>query len=361
MKDRLANLLANKPLTGLIVAAGLAGGVAMGLGIGWLLWPVRVARVDVADLKDSAKNEYLTLIAKTFAFDQNLERARERLALLNDSAVLDRVMDLAFADESENKPEATQLAALAIALGATDNDIALIAQSGAPTLLPASRPTFTPSPSQVATSTSLSASTDVPTARLFAPISSATPTRRRFATSTPKPSPTLTVTPVTATSTPKPPTPSPTATPVPIPATTWLPSYPGEWPGGAGYQPVSAAPGQRFWHLARALYCDTNDERNNCPNLPGGGTGTSTYVMLIDAGGNRTTAPLLINGSLSNEEQKSADDPCQCNYSFPDSDATIQIGGAPSDAISGLALYSVKARLSQYHVRYFLWFQYLTR
>ncbi len=356
--DGPAKLQPDKPLTWIVVAVGLVSGVALGLGIGWLLWPVQVAKVEVADLKDSVKSEYIALVAKTFAYDRNLARARERLARLNDSAILDRITDLTFAYESENKPEAAQLAALAIALGATDKDIALIAGSEIPTLPPTPISTFTvtPFPIQVATSTPLLATP-------LAPTSSATSTRRRTstATATPKPSSTLTATPITATATPKSPTPSPTSTPVPVPATTWLPGYPAEWPGGASYQPVSVTPGQRFWHLAKALYCDSNDERNNCPNLPGGGTGTSTYVMLIDAGGNRTTAPLIINGSLSNEEQKSADDVCGCNYTFPDSDASIQIGGLPSDTISGLALYSVKTGLNHYHVRYFLWFQSLTR
>src|SRR5574341_1130670 len=269
----------NKPLTGLVVVVGLLGGVAIGLGIGWLLWPVQVAKVEVADLKDSVKNEYIALVAKTFAYDQNFARARERLARLNDSALLDRITDLTFAYESENRPEAAQLAALAIALGATDKDIALIAQSGTPIASPTPIPTFTATPvSQAAASTPLPTNTLAPTA-----------TRRRTSTptATPKPSHTFTVTPVTATATPKPPTPSPTATPAPAPATTWLPSYPAEWPGGAYYQPVTVAPGQRYWHLSFALYCEDYDTRNNCHNLPGGDTATTIYIKIQDASGNR--------------------------------------------------------------------------
>lgn len=133
----------------------------------------------------------------------------------------------------------------------------------------------------------------------------------------------------------------------------WLPDR-SQWPPSTSLQSVTATPGSQYWHLVKALYCDFNDSRNNCPNLPGGGAGTSTYVMLIDASGNRTDAPLL---SPSGQVQKSSSDMCNCNYTFEDSGTPIQIGGAPSDSISGLILYSVQTKLTRYHVRYFLTFQ----
>lgn len=154
----------------------------------------------------------------------------------------------------------------------------------------------------------------------------------------------------------QPPAPTPPKPPSPS-NTVWLPDR-SQWPPSTSLQAAAVSPGKQYWHLVRALYCDFNDTRNNCPNLPGGGAGTSTYVMLIDSSGRRMDAPLL---SPPGQEQKSPSDMCNCNYTFPDSSTAIQIGGYPSDSTAGLVLYSVQAGLSQYHVRYFLTFQLSTK
>jgi hypothetical protein len=158
--------------------------------------------------------------------------------------------------------------------------------------------------------------------------------------------------------------PSPAQPPAPTPPksaspsnTVWLPDR-SQWPPSTSFQAAAVSPGKQYWHLVRALYCDFNDTRNNCPNLPGGGAGTSTYVMLIDSSGRRMDAPLL---SPPGQQQKSPSDMCNCNYTFLDGSTAIQIGGNPSDSIAGLVLYSVQAGLSQYHVRYFLTFQLSTK
>ena len=138
-----------------------------------------------------------------------------------------------------------------------------------------------------------------------------------------------------------------------------MPAFPTEWPGGAKYEPVNVAPGQKFWHLAKAIYCDQDDEHDYCQNMPGGGKGTDTYIMFIGGG-----APIAVTGSdgkALSMEPKAAGDMCNCAYSFLSNGYTIQVAGAPSDKISGLTLYSVNAKLSQWHVRYFLWFQQVTR
>lgn len=84
--------------------------------------------------------------------------------------------------------------------------------------------------------------------------------------------------------------------------------------------------------------------------------------MLINASGARASAPLIVtkpDGKLAGVEdinvEKSPNDMCLCNYGFLSKGWTIQVGNAPSDKISGLALPENQ------HVRYFLTFQLVTR
>jgi hypothetical protein len=269
----------------------------------------------------------LTLVADTYAYDKDLDRAKSRLNELKDKNIGVRISALAKKFAAQNQPAAANLAALALALGETDPHIALIAATVTPT------PTLTPTPTEP-------------------PIPTLTPP------ATPTWTPTATLTP-TRTATRRPLTP----TPKPVPPTNWIPPL-AEWPSGAKYQDASAsvAAGQKYWRLVKAMFCDLKDKHDYCRDLPGGESGTSTYVMLIDANGARTTAPLIVtksDGKTATPDdigiQKSAEDMCNCNYSFPSYGWLIQIGGAPSDKMSGLSLPM------NYHVRYFLTFQLVTR
>ncbi|MDE3089395.1 MAG: hypothetical protein KGJ80_08415 [Chloroflexota bacterium] len=312
----------------LVIAVGLIAGLAIGLWAGWIAWPVQITNVDVSDLRTSSQDDYVVLTASTYAFDHNLSRAKERLAQLNDPKINDRVAALAKQYAAQSKPAAAQLAALAVALGSSDTEIALIATTATPTI------TLTPIPTD--TSTPTLAPTATPTITPTATITpTRTPTRRPVKTATPKPAP--------------------------VAATNWIPGFPAGWPSGVKYQDVSGStvPGQKYWHLAKAIYCDSNDEHDYCQNMPGGPLGTNTYVTL--AGG---FAPLSVvgnDGTVLNLEPKSAADMCNCTYTFESNGFTIQVVGAPSDKVSGMALYSVKAGLGNFHVRYFLTFQLVTR
>ncbi len=334
-------LLLGSSLLIAVIIIGLIGGLLIGLWVGWIAWPVQITNVDVSDLKTSSQDEYIVLTASDYAFDQNLDRAKQRLSQLHDPKIDDRLAALAKQYATEGKPYAAQVAALAVALGSSDNSIALIATTATPTATDTPTVTATPIPSDTST-----------------------PTLTPVATKTLEPTPIRTHTPRPTTR------PRATATPAPAPVagTDWQPAYPTEWPGGVKLERVTVAPGQKYWHLVKALYCDTNDTRNNCPNLPGGGIGTNTYVILLDENGGRASAALIVknsDGSLAGVDElgpeKSATDLCNCNYSFFTNDWPIQVGGAPSDTVSGLGEYSVAAKLSKYHVRYFLWFQLLTR
>lgn len=331
----------------------LIGGLAIGLWIGWVGWPLQIANVDAIDLKPSAQDELIVLIADTYAYDRDAARAQARLAELKDKNIGERVAALAKQAAAQNQSSAANLAALTIALGVSDSQIALIVTTLTPTVTPTLAPTDTPTPSVTPSATPP-----------WTPTATISPTRtatRRLPSFTPKPAP--------------------------LAPTIWIPGFPTGWPSGAKYEPAHVSPGQKFWYLTKALFCDLNDKHDYCQDLPGGGSGTSTYVMLLDSNGGRTSAPLLVtkhDGKIAGPDdigiEKSADDMCRCNYSFLSSGWTIQVGSAPipsgsgtpstkvsitpnvkvsgsipSDKVSGLSLPM------NYHVRYFLTFQLVTR
>ncbi|CAG0958925.1 hypothetical protein ANRL3_00744 [Anaerolineae bacterium] len=311
-----------------LVILGLIVGLAAGLWLGWIAWPLQISNVDVTDLKPTAQVEFIILTADSYVLDQDAERAKERLAQLKDPNIHTRVAALARQYAAENNPDAPRLAQLAEALGETDAELAAIARTATPTR------TITPTPTQTGTPTLVPSLT---------PTLTATPTITPTRTATRRPA---------ATRTPA------------LPAAEWIPAYPAGWPGGVKYEPVNVASGQKYWRISKAIYCDSNDEHDYCKDLPGGPLGTDTYIMLIGAGGWRESAALNVvstSGQVLDMSEKSAGDMCNCNYSWQSNGFTVQVQGAPSDKISGMALYSMKARLSNWHVRYFITYQLVTR
>lgn len=328
------------------------------------------------DSKDIAPDDYILLVATNYRNDRDLALARERLALFRDDDIAARVSQLARAYALQKKPQAAELATLAVALGSDDQAVTLIALGSIATPETISPPAFTgaigvtPTVVGLASSTPFrtAAPTRIPFTATRKPTATSTRTQTAAATATKTVTPTPSALSMSVTSTPTntvvpsaTPTLTQTATSSASVNTTWLPSDRSQWPPSMGYQPTNPAAGQQYWRLVTAVYCDYTEQRYDCPSRPGGPAGTNTYVMLIDSQGNRAEAPLLLNGGPSGQEQKAATDMCNCNYSFPDDDWNIQMGSAPSDSISGLALYSVKFGLRQYHVRYFLTFQLLVK
>jgi len=318
MKEKIMELPLAVRVIAPVVVVGLCIGLGLGLYIGWMAWPLQITSVDISDLKGSAQTDYIVLTAKTFACDQNLDTARERLKQLNDPNAAERVANLAIIYASQNKPESAQLAALAVAMGSTKEGIALLAPTSEP----------------VAQAVS---ATDAPTT---IPTLSATPTL----------SPTAIIS-ATRTATRRPSTATATRPPAAIiaPAAFFPPDLGSGWPGGAYYQPTTVPPGQKFWHLTKAIYCDLGEKRFDCQNLPGGDHGIGIYIIVP---GN---PPMIIDGKPTILEDKSGDQECLCNYQlFPDG-KSIQVGNFPSDKIGGLALRA------QYHARFFLTFQLVTQ
>lgn len=77
-------MLQNKPafrLWGIIGLLAVLAGLLIGwLVIGWTLWPVEWSGVLPPDLGDAGREQYLDLVAESYALDKNAPLARQRLA-----------------------------------------------------------------------------------------------------------------------------------------------------------------------------------------------------------------------------------------------------------------------------------------
>ncbi len=312
----------------LLLLSGLLMGVGVGLWIGIIELSDQLPGAGVATLEPQAKDDAILLTANTYSLDGDLYRAQERLDRLDDPDIQERIATLAMAYATRQDPAAARLARLDEDLGAQIPEIPALAHPATPT-----------------------------------PSATITP----IATSTPAATPTVLRKPTTATIGPAAARPTATRTPAPVPEAIppqWTPAYPAGWPGGVKYQPANVAPGQKYWRLAKAIYCDSNDEHDYCQDLPGGPLGTDTYIRLLGEGGDRADAEIQVvdnNGTTFPMEAKAATDSCNCNYGYTSNGFIVQVLGAPSDTISGMALYSVQARRSNFHVRYFITFQLTTR
>jgi hypothetical protein len=210
--------------TGLVVTVlvilGLVAGVALGLLMGWVVWPVQVIDTSISDLAPEYKDEYCLLVASAYAADGDLEKAQARLAHLdvpNVNGWLSAQIDTYIA-EGRDEADIQALAALADGLGiaspnmlaylATDTPVPTDTPMPTPTPLPTDTPTATPVP-PTDTPTSLPTETPAPTETPVPP------------TDTPKPTATNTPKPAAPTNTPKPAAPTNTPVPTSPPAAEW--------------------------------------------------------------------------------------------------------------------------------------------
>ncbi|MBN1934815.1 MAG: hypothetical protein JW934_09130 [Anaerolineae bacterium] len=191
-----------------LLLIALTLGTGIGLLVSWALWPVEYVNVAPSSLYPAHRNEYLVLIAVSYARNRDLGQAQRRLADLGSSAQIEAQL-VALAEDyilnGKNASETRALAGLAYALGY--RRAALLPYL--PEVLPTA--TWTPFPT-------------VPTSTLR-PL----PT----ATETPIPTPTETAvidpTPIDATAAPSPtpvetPTALPTTTPMHTLRPTWTPT-----------------------------------------------------------------------------------------------------------------------------------------
>jgi hypothetical protein len=337
MKDTSAKMPKTVQLVAPVFVIGLCFGVSIGLYVGWIALP-QLGNVDISNLKATSQDDYIALVARTYAYDQDLDLARERLAQLKDSKILERVANLALTYAGQNKSEAAQIASLALALGSRDDEVAIIAMTPSAALASLTTPTST--------------------ATLVVPVGT-TPTSTQINSGNPINTPTRRPSGVIATRTVQL---TRTAIPAPIAPTTFLPTSFGNWPGGFRVDPANVPAGQQYWHLTRAIYCDYPETQYGCkegagyPTLPGGQGSIGVWVTLV--GGK---APLILDDKLTALEDKSADTQCQCTYSLDFPGPSIQVSNYPSDKIIGAANTGAKTGFPNQHVRYFFTFQLMTR
>ncbi len=347
-----------------VAAAGLLAGCVIGLLFGITFMPNLGGTADVSALSASGQNDYIVLVANSYAFDQDLALARQRLALLGDQDINSRVERLAKALATRQDPDAANVADLAVALGSSDSQLKVLAASVINNLGGSAEPTKYAMAEVAPTDTP--APTDVPT-------NTPAPTQTGTAVPTKKP---VVRTPA-APANPQP-TLGPTAAPQLMP--DLVPQYPQFWWPDITFTPASAAPGQQYWRLKWALFCDAGQTDNNCGNLPGGTMDHSIYVAIQNPDGtcaDATPAHMTNDGKMVPMYKKQVAYPwnscATTDWEWPmyGEGNDVWIDGMPSDRLSGMCMCNVTTPpgsppgyhilQGHAHVRYFLIFQLATR
>lgn len=101
-------------------AAGVVIGGALGLIIGWWLWPVTYTNTSPAVLREDFRDEYILIIATAYEIEGDLGRARQRLAQLNPDQPAAPLLELEerLVRQGGRDHDVLRLARLADALGA---------------------------------------------------------------------------------------------------------------------------------------------------------------------------------------------------------------------------------------------------
>jgi len=127
--------------TALFLALALAAGVGLGLLYTWVISPVQIVDTAPNALSADAQTAYVRLVARAFAAESDLGRARTRLAFLGWDQPAEPVTALAQRLAAEGAPQAQvqAVAQLAAALGAgpaTTTPIAVAQSTASPGALP---------------------------------------------------------------------------------------------------------------------------------------------------------------------------------------------------------------------------------
>jgi hypothetical protein len=66
----------------ILLLAGAAIGLGLGLYVGWVAWPVSYQDITVAALGEAYRDDYVVMVATAYGWDGDLDLARERLGAL---------------------------------------------------------------------------------------------------------------------------------------------------------------------------------------------------------------------------------------------------------------------------------------
>lgn len=106
-----------------IAVVGLTIGLTAGLALAWQWLPLSFIEATPADLGVQYREDYIRLVAATYADDQDWEAAQTRLKRLRAGNMGQWVADLAIRESKDNPPVAQDLAHLARALGMPDETL----------------------------------------------------------------------------------------------------------------------------------------------------------------------------------------------------------------------------------------------
>ena len=88
----------------IFVLIGFAVGASLGLYLGWVAWPTEFSDATPALLEESYRKEYVVMIATSYAQDDNLPAAQQRITSLGadgESFLLDVTLDMILQAEDE--------------------------------------------------------------------------------------------------------------------------------------------------------------------------------------------------------------------------------------------------------------------
>ena len=147
--------------------AGLLIGLALGLTYTWVIDPPALTATTPAALNPHDKEIYTVLIAAAYVADEDLDRARSRLAQLEDPDTEKTIVTLAerFINEGRDARDIRALARLSDALGGTSAAMRPFIATSTPTSTLTPTPTPqppTPTPTQVVRATSTPTVTPTP-------------------------------------------------------------------------------------------------------------------------------------------------------------------------------------------------------
>lgn len=358
-----------------IALVGIFMGLAVGLAAGWIIFP-NIGGSNVAGLSASAQNDYIILVANTFAYDRDSVAAKRRLDQLQDKDIKTRVERLAKSLGARKDASAANVADLAVELGSDDTSLQIMAEQVINTNDSTNN---SAEPTKVARGSSDSLPAQEPTSEPQEPTAKPTKPKKTKPTQEPTSAPEPTDAPTKAapkpTAVPKPTEPPTAPPPAPALQPEWAPEYPAQWWDGVQFVPAQVAPGQEYWRLKSALYCDVLDKRNNCEGLPGGGNDHSIYVAVINADGSCSDGQVkhqTNTGDTTALEKKDAPYPwSSCNFDYEwnmyGEGNDVWIDGLPSDRLNGMCLCNKTPPpgggilQGHAHVRYFLVFQKTVR
>lgn len=130
-----------------LALVALGGAFAAGLYVAWIVRPVQPVGLSPSALRVAEKEEYIRMVADTYAVDGDLRMARERLSRLNAGNSRQWVADLAQeAANNDRDAQARRLARLAFALDVDGPVVRELAALATGTPNPTATPLVTPTP-----------------------------------------------------------------------------------------------------------------------------------------------------------------------------------------------------------------------